>query len=127
MKIKFFEAMPSSGFPSQADDYVELPLDLNEWIVKRPATTFFMQVEGDSMEPKIPSGSLLVVDRSLKPKNHDIIVALLQGKFVVKRVEFEGGKIHLIADHSRELPIDVLATSDFQVWGVVTYVIHRTR
>jgi DNA polymerase V len=127
MKIKFFETTLPAGFPSQAEDYVEEQLDLNELMIEHPTATFFIRVEGDSMEPKIQSGSLLVIDRSLTPKNHDVVVALLRGEFTVKRLESEGDKIRLVADNSKYPPIKVSPESDFQVWGVVTYVISRTR
>ena len=75
-----------AGFPSPAEQYQEPPLDLNELLVKRPAATYFVRVEGDSMEDEgIRHGDLLVVDRSLRPASGDVIIASLGGDFTVKR------------------------------------------
>lgn len=128
MTIKYFDALLPAGFPSQAEDYVEQQLDLNELIVSSPSSTFFVRVEGDSMKGAyIASGDLLVVDRSIAAKNGDIIVALLQGEFTVKRLEWSQNKVRLLAENPKYPPIDVREESEFQVWGVVTYVIHRAR
>lgn len=127
MKVKFFETLVPAGFPSQAEDYVEQALDLNEWIVEHPAATFFIRVEGDSMEgAHIVSGDLLVVDRSLTARNGDIVMALVRGEFVVKRLE-KGVKVRLLAENPRYLPLEVEEGEEFQIWGVVTHAIHRTR
>ncbi|MBP5544714.1 MAG: translesion error-prone DNA polymerase V autoproteolytic subunit [Kiritimatiellae bacterium] len=75
-----------AGFPSPAEQYQEQPLDLNELLVKRPAATFFVRVQGDSMVGAgINDGDLLVVDRSLRPVSGDIIIACIDGDFTVKR------------------------------------------
>jgi SOS-response transcriptional repressor LexA len=74
-----------AGFPSPAEQYLEPPLDLNELLVKRPAATYFVRVEGDSMiEAGIHDGDLLVVDRSLRPASGDVIIASVDGDFTVK-------------------------------------------
>lgn len=80
-----------AGFPSPAEQYQEQPLDLNELLVKRPAATFFVRVQGDSMIcAGISDGDLLVVDRSLRPSDGDIIIACVDGEFTVKRYREEG-------------------------------------
>ena len=74
-----------AGFPSPAEQYQETPLDLNELLVKRPAATFFVKVQGDSMIGEgIHDGDLLVVDRSLRPASGDVIIACIDGDFTVK-------------------------------------------
>ena len=74
-----------AGFPSPAEQYLEPPLDLNELLVKRPAATYFVRVEGDSMiGAGISNGDLLVVDRSLRPSDGDVIIASVDGDFTVK-------------------------------------------
>ena len=74
-----------AGFPSSAEQYLEPPLDLNELLVKRPAATYFVRVEGDSMiGAGISNGDLLVVDRSLRPSDGDVIIASVDGDFTVK-------------------------------------------
>lgn len=74
-----------AGFPSPAEQYIEPPLDLNEFMVKRPVATIYVKVEGDSMIGRgIYDGDMLVVDRSLTPANGDVVVAALDGEFTVK-------------------------------------------
>ena len=83
----------TAGFPSPAEQYVEPPLDLNELLVKRPAATYFVRVEGDSMTGEgIREGDLLVVDRSLTPADGDIIIAAVDGDFTVKRLRLGAEK-----------------------------------
>lgn len=127
-KLPLFASSIKAGFPSSADDFIEKQLDLNELMVKHPAATFFVRVEGDSMiNAGIQSGDILVVDRSLEPSHGKIVVALLNGEFTVKRININKSKIILEAENKAYSAIHVDAESDFQVWGVVTYVIHRAR
>jgi len=117
-----------AGFPSPADDYIEEGIDLNTILIKRPASTFFIRVQGHSMEgARIYSGDVLVVDRSIEPKNGDIIVAALGGEFTVKRLRLKNRQGYLEADHPDYPDIPLSEASDFQVWGVVTYVISKAR
>lgn len=110
-----FLASVSAGFPSPADDYIEKRLDLNELIIKHPHATFFVRVAGDSMrDAGILSGDILVVDRAIAPSHGKIVVAVINGKFTVKRIHID----------SQEY---VNQEADFQVWGVVTYVIHKVQ
>ena len=82
-----------AGFPSPAEQYQEPPLDLNALLVKRPAATYFVKVEGDSMiGAGIREGDLLVVDRSLTPANGDIIIAAVDGEFTVKTLRVLGNR-----------------------------------
>jgi len=114
-----------AGFPSPADDYVERALDLNELLVKRPEATFFVRVKGNSMiEANIHSGDVLVVDRSREPQDGDVVVAILDGEFTVKQLRRSGGRIILQPANRNFRPIAVNPEQEFQVWGVVTYVIH---
>lgn len=123
--IPFFESGVSAGFPSPADDYLQRPLDLHELLVSHPAATFFVRVEGDSMlGAGMHSGDLLVVDRALTAHSGKVIVALLNGEFTVKRLVVDNKKVYLAAENPRYRTLEVTEESDFQVWGVVTYVIH---
>ena len=123
--VPFFEVGVPAGFPSPADDYVERPLDLHELLITHPAATFFVRVDGDSMQGAgMYSGDLLVVDRALTAHHGKIVVALLNGEFTVKRLSIEKKKIYLVPENTRYEAIEVTEGSDFQVWGVVTYVIH---
>jgi DNA polymerase V len=114
-----------AGFPSPADDYIDQKLDLNQFLIKRPASTFFVKVKGDSMvNAGIFSGDILIVDRSQDPVNNKIIVAILDGEFTVKRVKKTRGRLYLLAENSDYAPIEITEGMDFEVWGVVLHVIH---
>ncbi len=114
------------GFPSPADDYIEKRLDLNELVVRHPAATFYVKVEGESMRGAgIHTGDILVVDRSLTASTGKIVIAILDGEFTVKRLVLKGKKIILQPENPDYQPIEIQDEDDFQVWGVVTYVIHK--
>lgn len=122
----FLNSIPA-GFPSPAEGYMD-ELDLNQLLVAHPAATFFVRVQGESMkEANIHSGDVLVVDRSLTPKNRNIVVAVLNGEFTVKRISKQGDQLFLASENRAFSPIEVREGEDFQVWGVVTYVIHKSR
>ena len=118
----------SAGFPSPADDHLELKLDLNKALIRHPSATFYGRVKGYSMvEAGIEEGDILVIDKSLDPKEGDIAVCFLDGEFTVKRIGKQGGRLCLMPANEEFKPIPVTGESDFLVWGIVTYVIHRTR
>src|SRR5688572_15956248 len=86
--IPFYDGGVSAGFPSPAADYVEEEIDLNHYLRPRPSSSFIIRVKGDSMTGAfIPDGSLLIVDRSVKPSHNNIIVAVLDGELVLKRLQ----------------------------------------
>ncbi len=114
-----------AGFPSPADDFLDHALDLNEFLVKRPSSTFFVRVKGDSMTGSgIFSGDVLIVDRSLEAKDQSVVVALLNGEFTVKRMVKRLGKIFLMPENPRYPAVEITASMEFEVWGVVKHVIH---
>ncbi len=116
----------SAGFPSPADDYLELNLNLNQHLIKHPAATFFVRVEGDSMiGAGIHPGDLLIVDRSLKPINNKIVIAVLNGDLTVKRLKINDGRYILVPENKNFAPIQITQEMDFSIWGVVTSVIHE--
>lgn len=117
-----------AGFPSPADDFLEPSLNLHELMIKHPAATFFVKVVGDSMQGAgIHSGDILVVDRSLEPLDGKIVVAVINGEFTVKRIRRQAdGKLFLLAENPAYPHLQVSEESNFQVWGVVTYAIHKT-
>lgn len=117
----------TAGFPSPAEDYGEKPLDLNELLIKHPTATFFIRVRGDAMiQAGIFDNDILIVDRSLSPYHGAIIVAVFEGEFTVKRLLIEGKAVSL-ASENPAYPLIQVKTSEFQVWGVVTYVIHKAK
>ena len=114
-----------AGFPSPADDHLQKNLNLQDALIPRPAATFLMRVDGDSMNGcGIFSGDLLVVDRSIDPVDGAVVIAVLDGEFTVKRLRKTQGKILLTAENPDYPPITVQRGIDFSVWGVVTYVVH---
>ncbi len=112
-----------AGFPSPADDFIDNKLDLNSYLIKHPSSTFFMRMSGSSMAGDgISTGDVLVVDRSLDPQDGWIIVAAIQGELVVKKYQNHGRKAILTSDNGET--VSVSEDSEFEVWGVVTSVIH---
>lgn len=128
IKLPLYEFPVSAGFPSPADDYVDKHIDLNEYIIKHPAATFFVRVKGNSMQDSgISDGDLIVVDRALVPNNNTIVVAFLDGEFTLKRVRVKERELYLVPENSSYEPIKVTEDMDFQVWGVVTYCIKEIK
>ena len=120
----FFESV-SAGFPSPAADYMDKTLDLNELCIKNPSSTFFIRVSGDSMRGAgIFDGDILIVDRSIHARPRDVVVAVLDGDFLVKRLHKQGSTVFLAAENLDYAPILIEESSDFQIWGVVVKVIH---
>lgn len=115
----------SAGFPSPAENYMDASLDLNKELVKHPSATFFVRVEGDSMEGAgILSGDTLIVDRSLGTVSNQIVVAVIDGDFTIKRLKIIDDRLYLHAENPAYAPIEISPEMDFLVWGVVTYAIH---
>lgn len=115
-----------AGFPSPAQDEIAGRIDLNRDLVKHPLATFYVRVEGDSMEPRIHCGELLVVDRMVETKDGDVVVARFGEEFTVKRLHTEeDGRIWLVSENPSYEPIQVAEGMDFEVWGRVMYSIHR--
>ena len=124
--IKFLGRV-TAGFPSPASDYMEEGIDLNKRFIKRPTSTFFFEVEGDSMTGAyIPHGATLVVDKAIKPKNNSIIIGVINGEFTVKYFVQDIKGFQLVAANPKYKNIDVTEGMDFAVWGVVTAVIIDT-
>lgn len=123
--LPYFEAKVSAGFPSPAADYEENQLDLNRHLVKNPAATFFVRVSGDSMTGAgINDGDLLIVDRSLEPKDKNVVIAVVNGELTVKRIRIRRRKITLEPENENYAVREISDETDFQVWGIVTNVIH---
>lgn len=124
-KIPLYGGTVRAGFPSPADDYIETMLDLNDYLIKHPAATFFVRASGDSMiNAGIHSGDILVVDRSLEVTHGKIVIAALNGELTVKRLSQQGGAIQLLPENPEFPPIDITEEYEMVIWGVVTHVIH---
>ncbi len=118
----------AAGFPSPAEEYVEIALDLNKELIKHPASTFYARVKGDSMvDAGIQDGDLLVIDKALEPKEGSIAVCYLDGEFTVKRLAVREECVYLMPANAEFKPIRITEENEFLVWGLVAYVIHKPR
>ena len=94
-KIKLYTTSISAGFPSPAEDHMDISLDINEYLVKHPSSTFYIYVKGDSMiDSGIFDGDLLIVDRSLEVKSNSVVVAVIDGDFTVKKIKKDSGNLY---------------------------------
>ncbi len=119
-KAPLFSSQPAAGFPAPGDDQIEKMLDINDLVVENPASTFYVRVQGDSMEGAgIFDNDVLVVDRSLEPKNGSIVVAAVFGEMVVKFLEKIGSHTRLISANEDYEPIHIADHDDCWVWGQV--------
>jgi DNA polymerase V len=126
--LPLYSSSVQAGFPSPADDHLEKKLDLNEHLIDHPAATFFVKVSGESMKGAgINDGDLLIVDRSLEVRDKSIIVAVVNGDFTVKRLIKKKGKVLLKPENKAYPVIEITEESEFEVWGVVTNVIHSLK
>ncbi|MBU93800.1 MAG: peptidase S24 [Chloroflexi bacterium] len=125
-EIPFLKFSAHAGFPSPAEDFLEPGLNLNQYLIQNSAATFCVKVKGDSMVgSKITTGDILIVDRSLSPQNQNIILAILNGNFVVKKLLISNNDFYLLSDNKYANQIKINSEMEFYVWGVVTYVIHK--
>ena len=115
-----------SAFDTPGDDYSQPAIDLNEQLVKNKTTTFFMRVNSDAMIGSgIHKGDVVIVDRSVPSKSGKVIIALLDGEMLIRRLDITEGKKRLIPSTKKLSAIEINDTHTFSVWGVVTYVIHN--
>ncbi|MFI4938298.1 MAG: LexA family protein [Candidatus Berkiellales bacterium] len=126
LNLPLYEHKVAAGFPSPADDYSDTRLDLNQYLIKNPASTFYVRVEGVSMiNAGIHPNDLLVVDISMKAQDGNIIIALIDGEFTVKRLKIKPNQeIWLVPENENYPPLRIQEGMDFRIWGVVTNVIH---
>lgn len=123
LELRFLTHRMSAGFPSPAADYAEEGLDLNEYLVRNKSATYIFTVRGDSMNGAgIESGDKVVVDRSLSAANDDIVVAVVNGEFTIKRLRKSRGSVSLYAENPIYPPITFADGSELQIWGVIVGV-----
>ena len=114
----------ATGFGAAADDYMERGIDLNEQLIRNKPATFFMRVTGNSMmNASIHDGDVVIVDRSIKPQSGRVVIAIVDGEMLIRRLEKTMNRMRLIPETAKLSPIDVSEYSDVSIWGVVTYVI----
>lgn len=111
----------SAGFPSPAADYEERRLDINEYLVSNPVSTFFFPVQGDSMQgAEIFDGDILVVDRSIRPRHGHIVVAFVNGDRLVKRLYVRNGRVALLSENPAYPALEIREGIELVIWGVVS-------
>jgi len=128
IRLPLVSASVEAGFPSPADDHLERAIDLNEELIRNPAATFLVRVKGESMrDAGIHTGDTLIVDKSVTPADRQIVVAMIDGEFTVKRFRKLNGRIFLEAANDSFAPIEVGENQELTIWGSVTYIIHQAR
>ena len=125
LKIPLLSDSVSAGFPSPADDYTEENIDLNDHLISNPFSTFFLRVKGDSMvNAGINDKDLIIVDKSLTAKPGNIIIAMIDGEFTVKRLSIKNNELYLKSENNNYPNFRFKNHLDIQIWGVVIYSIH---
>ena len=125
LKIPLLSDSISAGFPSPADDYTEENIDLNEHLISNPFSTFFLRVKGDSMlNAGIKDKDLIIVDKSLRAKPGNIVIAMIDGEFTIKRLSIKNNELYLKAENPNYPDFRFKNHIDIQIWGVVIYSIH---
>lgn len=114
----------ATGFGAAADDYMDRGIDLNEQLIINKPATFFMRVSGNSMiNAGIYDGDIVIVDKSIKPQNGKIVIAVLDGELLIRRYEKTMNKLRLVPETTKLAAMEVGEFSDCKIWGVVTCVI----
>ena len=115
----------ATGFGAASDDFAERGIDLNEQLIRNKPATFFMRVHSDAMiGAGIHNGDVVIVDRSIKPANGKVVIAALNGEMLIRYYEVHNRKERLLPATRKLAPIEIDPLAQFEVWGVVTYVIH---
>ena len=128
LRLPFYEFVVPAGFPSPAEDYLEMPLDLTELLIQNRAATFMMRVQGDSMrDAGIQDGDLLVVDRAAKPGNGSVVVASIDGAFTVKRLRRGTDCVWLVPENPEYQSVCVSEGNELRIFGVVKHAIHTVK
>ena len=124
--IPYVSSVVHAGFPSPADDFLEGHLDLNEYLISHPSATYYVRVKGESMiNAGIHDGDLLIVDRSLEPRENKVVIAIVDGQLTVKRLKkLKNKQFVLVAENPDFPPIEVNEENNVSIWGIVTNVIH---
>ena len=115
----------ATGFGAAADDYAERGIDLNEHLVKNKPATFFLRVNSDAMTGAgVHVGDVVIVDRSMSPKNGSLVIAMVDGELLIRKLEISNNRTRLATANKKLASLDITG-APLHVWGVVTYVIHK--
>ena len=124
LTLPYFTTPVKAGFPSPSTDYTEERIDLNKELIRHPLSTFIVESEGDSMiDAFIPPRAKLVIDRSIKPRNGDIVLAVINSEFTVKYLRKNDFKCWLVPANKKYREIEISPEMEMQVWGVVIKII----
>lgn len=124
LELPFISAGIKAGFPSPAADFDGTKISLDKVVVKNQEATFYARAKGNSMTGAgIDDGDILVIDKSLEPKNNKIAVCYIDGEFTVKRIKIEKDCLYLVPENSDYEPIKVTEENELIIWGIVTYVL----
>lgn len=126
MELPLVDGGIAAGFPSPAQDYIDLRIDLNKELIDNPSSTFYARVKGTSMiDAGISDGDILVIDKSLEPRDGDTAVCFIDGEFTLKFIKIEPDAVFLVPANPKFSPIKVTEDNNFCIWGIVTYSIKK--
>ena len=126
VELPFYDVGIQAGFPSTADDFIELSIDINKEYIKNRDFTFFAKVKGHSMKNVgIFDGDLLIIDKSIEPQDNKIAICQVDGDFTVKRIKIDNDTVWLIAENEAYNPIKVTADNELMIWGIVVASIKK--
>ena len=126
MELPLVDGGIAAGFPSPAQDYIDLRIDLNKELIDNPSSTFYARVKGTSMiDAGISDGDILVIDKSLEPHDGDTAVCFIDGEFTLKFIKIEPDAVFLVPANPKFSPIKVSEDNNFCIWGIVTYSIKK--
>jgi DNA polymerase V len=126
VEFPFYDVGIRAGFPSPADDFIELSIDINKEYIKNRDSTFFAKVKGHSMKNVgIFDGDLLIIDKSIAPQDNKIAICQVDGDFTVKRIKIEYDTIWLVAENDAYDPIKVTTDNELMIWGIVVASIKK--
>jgi DNA polymerase V len=124
LDLPMTEAGIHAGFPSPAEDFTDISIDLNRELIRNPSATFYARVKGNSMlDAGIHDGDLIIIDKSMEPADGKIAVCFIDGEFTIKRIKVERDCCWLMPANEEFSPIRVTEENDFLVWGIVIHVI----
>lgn len=124
--LQFVEEGIAAGFPSPADDFKNRRISLDRELINDENATYYARVSGESMiGAGLDDNDLLVIDKSIPPKDGKIAVCCVDGEFTVKRLKFTDNCVYLMPENELYQPIKITEEKQLQIWGIVTYVIKK--
>ena len=128
IETSFISSEIKAGFPSPAADFEESKVSLDHMLIKNKEATFYAKASGTSMiGAGIDDGDILVIDRSLEPRNNAVAVCFIDGEFTVKRIKKTDDAVFLMPENQNYIPIQIEPHNEFIIWGIVTYVIKQVK